>query len=514
VRRLLLLLLATLPIAAEDEALRDLGAADAATRQKGAERLRSAAPGREDVVLGLAALLRHESPEVRLDAIGPLERFLVGYGGGIGGRAERRRKPGTLATKETEAAVERALAWLARFQSTHERGGDGRWEAKNFARGTLEGAGASMYDAGVTALALLAFLGAGYGDRGEHPYKTNVAEGLAFLVEVAQAEDGGIGLREDPRLVTTHAVATLALAEAWILTADVKWRDAAQRAVAFLEKARGNPGWGYDDGGKADTHTTGWALYALGVARLGALDVDPAAVESGFAWLDKMTEWNFGQTGYDYPGGASACYGKKDDEAGERAGLLLDRARWPWCFTAGTTALAVWCRILHSGEARFGELVKQGCAVCAERPPEWQVEHGKLDMFGKVDLCYWGYGALAFVARDGHKTPRSDATKWFKALRTALLAQQRPDGEYAGSWDPADAWGAAGGRVYSTAMAARALETEYLFGEMLHRVSRLPKAHQEAMAQLTKLAAADKDARVKERAAQAVSRVKALWTSR
>lgn len=74
VRRLGLLLLVALPIAAEDEALRDLGAADAATRQKAAERLKAAAPGREDVVAGLAALLRNESPEVRLDAIGPLER--------------------------------------------------------------------------------------------------------------------------------------------------------------------------------------------------------------------------------------------------------------------------------------------------------------------------------------------------------------------------------------------------------------------------------------------------------
>ena len=50
---------------------------------------------------------------------------------------------------------------------------------------------------------------------------------------------------------------------------------------------------------------------------------------------------------------------------------------------------------------------------------------------------------------------------WSAALRQALLPNQRADGDLFGSWDPVDPWSYAGGRVYATALATLALESDY-----------------------------------------------------
>ncbi len=84
---------------------------------------------------------------------------------------------------ETEAAVAAALRWLAAAQAR-----DGRWVAVQFGAGQEEltlgqnrgGAGRSA-DTGITALALLAFLGAGHSHvQGE--YQETVRRGLDFLL--------------------------------------------------------------------------------------------------------------------------------------------------------------------------------------------------------------------------------------------------------------------------------------------------------------------------------------------
>ena len=55
--------------------------------------------------------------------------------------------------------------------------------------------------------------------------------------------------------------------------------------------------------------------------------------------------------------------------------------------------------------------------------------------------------------------PRAEA--WRAALVEALVPHQRIDGDVCGpkgSWDPVDAWGPEGGRVYATATAVLALQ--------------------------------------------------------
>ncbi len=88
-------------------------------------------------------------------------------------------------------------------------------------------------------------------------------------------------------------------------------------------------------------------------------------------------------------------------------------------------------------------------------PPRWDPNDGS------IDFCYWYFGTLALREIGG------DAwTKWQRALLDAVLPNQRTDGEpcdVLGSWDPIDAWGDEGGRVYATAMLALTLEAPYRY---------------------------------------------------
>ena len=80
------------------------------------------------------------------------------YGARFGGRENLVARGGG---GGTEDAVRAALRWLARHQSR-----DGSWGAatysENCTHDACSGSGARDYDVGVTALSLLAFLGAGY----------------------------------------------------------------------------------------------------------------------------------------------------------------------------------------------------------------------------------------------------------------------------------------------------------------------------------------------------------------
>src|SRR6185312_7318531 len=93
---------------------------------------------------------------------------------------------------KTEAAVVAALNWLVAAQSR-----DGRWSANQFGAGQEQmvlgqdrgGAGRNA-DTGISALALLAFLGAGHSHlQGE--YRDTVRRGVDFLLRT-QAADGSL----------------------------------------------------------------------------------------------------------------------------------------------------------------------------------------------------------------------------------------------------------------------------------------------------------------------------------
>ena len=74
------------------------------------------------------------------------------------------------------------------------------------------------------------------------------------------------------------------------------------------------------------------------------------------------------------------------------------------------------------------------------------------------NLYYWYYATLGMYQLQGIHWQR-----WNDALRRTLVGRQVKEGPLAGSWDTDDLWGGHGGRVYTTSLAALALEVYYRF---------------------------------------------------
>jgi HEAT repeat protein len=318
------------------------------------------------------------------------------------------------------SAVERGLRWLAQKQ-----GKDGRWEANAW----------NNYDLGVTGLAILAFLAAGHTHRevtGKEPYASHVREGLKFIVSTQTKEGLLMSGPVKQHSLVEHAIATHALVEAVAMTGDRGRRAAAERALLVCEAAR-NPGlaWRYKPSGQEnDTHVTSWMISALAVAGAAGFTVDPEAYEGARVWIDKMTEPNFGQVGYDYPGGSPFRAEKWNED-------------FPPEYTQSMTAAAIWMRMVLGEDPKTSPMVKRGADLCVELRPSYEP--------GRADFYYWYFGTLACFEIGG-----AHWSKWEVDLRNALLKHQNPDD---GSWDPVDAWGFAGGRVYATAINTLALLT-------------------------------------------------------
>jgi hypothetical protein len=364
-------------------------------------------------------------------------------GGGLGGIGGHKRG-GVTGGTVTQNAVEDALRWLADHQDFD---GDGRWDSDGFMKhdppdDRCDGPGGALHDVGVTGLALLAFLGADYTDRGTHRFAKHVRAGLRYLCNV-QEDDGCIGSRASGSFMYSHAIGTLALCEAYWMTRNPRYRKPAQDALNFISAAR-NPylAWRYmPRGGANDTSVTGWCVMALKSGKYAGLEVDPDAFDGARQWIDKMTDPNFGQVGYDYPGGQAARPDGKQD-------------RFPADKSQSMTAVGILTRIFLGEDPRTSEMIRKGADLCVELPPKWNPDDGSIDMY------YWYYGTLAMFQVGG--TPWR---KWNDAMVNAIVTHQHRKGTGSrwGSWDPLCVWGDDGGRVYSTAMLAMCLEVYYRY---------------------------------------------------
>jgi hypothetical protein len=77
---------------------------------------------------------------------------------------------------------------------------------------------------------------------------------------------------------------------------------------------------------------------------------------------------------------------------------------------------------------------------------------------GTPDYYLWYNCTLAMFQRGGRPWER-----WNDRVRDTLVKLQEHKGCQRGSWDPADLWGAHGGRIYSTALAVLTLEVYYRY---------------------------------------------------
>jgi hypothetical protein len=220
----------------------------------------------------------------------------VGGGGSFGGRRggnKERRARGGGGGKDTESAVTAGLEWLKRHQDT-----DGKWDSDGWQNHCDEnarkdprfhtnhkdvkvGQGWGQVDSGLTGLSLLAFLGAGHTSK-DGDYKVTVRNGLQWLIANQQSNGCFPGTREinDHHYPYSHAICTMALAEAYGMTGSRVFEERAQRGIQFISSLQNEYlAWRYatpdfkPKDNDNDTSMTGWVILACKSARLAELVV-------------------------------------------------------------------------------------------------------------------------------------------------------------------------------------------------------------------------------------------------
>jgi hypothetical protein len=377
----------------------------------------------------------------------------IGLGSGSGpGEGAKKGRPGGGKTRLDRVNDQRmnpgipfqpllaGLEWLRKHQSA-----DGSWDSDGFscncaAQGgsPCTGRGAAVFDAGVSGLALLAFLGAGYDSIHTSAYTDTVKRGLRYLKENQDAE-GCFGPRGDVRHTYAHACATIAMCEAYAATKQLPWRKSAEAAVAYINACQ-NPykGWRYGkQPGDNDASVTGWMLMALKAAKDAGLPVNQRTMKDGLAYIESVTDEDTGRTGYI----------KKGELPVRPEGLA---GKWPAAESEALTAVGMCARIFC--DAGDGPMMKAGAELLAKKLPVWDEAKGSIDMY------YWYYGTLVMHQLGGEHWER-----WEKNLKPLVVDHQIQNGCAAGSWDPKDPWGEDGGRVYSTALMTMCLEVYYRY---------------------------------------------------
>jgi hypothetical protein len=333
----------------------------------------------------------------------------------------------------TESSVALALKWLASVQSH-----DGRWDADEHGAGQEHlvlnqnrgGAGRNA-DTGVTALALLAFLGAGHSHM-HGDYQDTVRNGIDFLIR-SQGSNGS--LFGDSTLYAQmycHAMATFALAEAQAMTGDRRLEPAVLKAVNFSVAAQNTSvgGWRYRPGDSGDTSQLGWQMMALASAERAGIRIPSNTWQRVERFLGSVRRGTYG-------------------------GLASYRPDSP--ASTSMTAEALYCRLLLDevhGHRIDEAAAKEATANLIASPPTAE----------RVNLYYWYYATLALHYRHAQNADAAEAWKtWNDAMTTAIVATQVEDGPHAGSWNTNTVWGGYGGRVYTTAMGAMCLEVYYRY---------------------------------------------------
>jgi len=318
-------------------------------------------------------------------------------------------------SEETERAVADALAWLAAHQSA-----DGRWSARRFDDDCSCDGGANYdFDTATTGLALLAFLGANHSPSASGPYRERLPRALDWLVERV-GPDGDMRGGES---MYSQGIGAIALCEAFAISGDAQYRDAAARAIGFI--ARGDDeeggGWRYEPGQAGDTSVLGWQVMALVSARRVGIEVSDGVFRSAERFLDSVAM-----------GPARGFYAY---QPGMRP-------------TTAMTAEGMFTRqLLGRGPQHPAQRASAGLVI-----RELPARGASANTYG------WYYATLGLFQHGG-----GHWETWNEALVAALLERQAQDGHEAGSWAPGDRWSRIGGRIYQTALCTLMLEVYYRY---------------------------------------------------
>jgi len=345
-------------------------------------------------------------------------------------------------TSQTEAAVERGIDYLVRHQFP-----DGRWALDRFpqeqqnAPGYEDAALGQMNgDTAATGLALLALLGAGYTHR-EGKHEAVVRRGIEWLLR-NQQPDGRLFAPGTDRTRYAHsyghAIAAIALCEAYGMTRDPALRGPTERAINHIMVAQ-HPergGWRYDPQKESDTSVSGWKLMALKSAQMAGLRVPSPVLQRVAGWLDQAQ----------FAGGSQYAYNPYASDAPEQR-----EGRQP---SLPMTAEGLLMR-MYLGWNRGTPALVEGGRLLAENLPQNGTAQQPLR-----DVYYWYYATQVMFQLQG------DAWKtWNQSLQDLLPPTQVVEGPLAGSWHPAapvaDRWAHAGGRHYVTCLSLLMLEVYY-----------------------------------------------------
>jgi hypothetical protein len=183
-------------------------------------------------------------------------------------------------------------------------------------------------------------------------------------------------------------------------------------------------------------------VLALKSAKISGLNVPKESFDGALRWFDKVTDETYYKTGYTSKG-----------DTGARLQAALGKFQPSEAMTAAGVISRIF--ILGNKAANRPEILGGG-NLLKRNPPKWDVRGGTIDFY------YWYYGTLAMfqLGRDYWKN-------WNEPMKNALVPTQKRESCENGSWDPVDAWGTAGGRVYSTAINILSLEIYYRYGRVL-----------------------------------------------
>ncbi len=393
------------------------------------------APSPANAASALADLLSEQAPPKQQSSQSAWEQLVQAtgnsttasfVGSGVAGRQLDRRQQIALArggTLDSEAAVERALEWLAAHQLPS--GGWSLVHDTGSCNGRCPDNGSSeRFDPSATGLSLLAFLGAGYTHR-EGKHRETVRRGIYFLLQIVEETPQGASfLYQSERGMYNHGIAAFALCEAYQMTNDPELKAHAQGAVQFIVEAQNyQGGWGYLPKKPGDLTLTGWQVMALKSAYAAGLDVPPSSIIRIDPFLDSQQTPSSFFYGYQGPGKSPTC---------TSIGLLMR---------------------LFRGLPSTHPTLLDGTAYLAKttRP--------------NTD-AYFNYYASLLLFHVGGPVWEP----WNEHMREHLIQSQEQSGHQAGSWYFDDPYGREGGRLYTTAMCAMTLEIYYRFAPIYRQV--------------------------------------------
>jgi hypothetical protein len=336
-------------------------------------------------------------------------------------------------TAGTEDAVALGLEWLARNQKS-----DGSWSLV----GSYREGGVNENKPAATAMALLAFMGAGNTHQ-DGKYFTRVRDGIAYLLKQQDREGFFASQSAGNQRTYAQAQCSIAVCELFGMTGDEDLRKPAQLAVRYAEKAQSKEGgWRYQPRTDGDTSVTGWYVMALISARMSGLDVDSEVLERVHEFLN--TVQRSGDSNRPEPEGELYAY-----QSYSKA-------------VPSMTAEGMLCR-LYLGWKTDDVRIQQGARHLAERVIS--VEEGRIAYY------YWYYATTTL-----HHIGGPEWTQWNEVMKVALPALQIKSGKESGSWPiGSDPHASTGGKLYATCMALFCLESYYRHLPLSEMASRPTK---------------------------------------